>query len=155
MESTGGPIISLFYACFPIGVTVIVSVCYIGVWITIQVRKINLQDSQLLSVHRLSTVAISEHMKEMDRTSHSQLWIFETFLTHSISQAHALLFVWKCLQIQSRRMSHFAEGDKAKEERRKYQKTAQVRAKRRITKSVCNFLCSAKRSDSVAISLWR
>lgn len=73
MESTGGPIISLFYACFPIGVTVIVSVCYIGVWITIQVRKINLQDSQLLSVHRLSTVAISEHMKEMDRTSHSQL----------------------------------------------------------------------------------
>ena len=29
-------------------------------------------------------------------------------------------------QIQTRRMSHFNEGEKAKEERRKYQKTAQV-----------------------------
>ncbi len=35
--SSGGPTIALFYACFPVGCAIMVSVSYVGVWLTIQV----------------------------------------------------------------------------------------------------------------------
>ena len=37
--TSGGPIIALFYSVFPMGVTAIVTICYVGVWITIQVSS--------------------------------------------------------------------------------------------------------------------
>ena len=38
-STSGGPIIALFYSIFPVVVSAIITVCYIGVWITIQVTK--------------------------------------------------------------------------------------------------------------------
>ena len=45
MRTSGGPIVSLFYSLFPIGTAVIITVCYLGIWITI---KVNLLPDKLL-----------------------------------------------------------------------------------------------------------
>ena len=37
MRTSGGPIVSLFYSLFPIVTAVIITVCYVGIWVTIQV----------------------------------------------------------------------------------------------------------------------
>ena len=36
--SAGGPVIALFLSIYPICVAVIITACYVGVWITIQVN---------------------------------------------------------------------------------------------------------------------
>ena len=36
MRTSGGPIVGLFYSLFPVVVTGIITVCYVGVWVTIQ-----------------------------------------------------------------------------------------------------------------------
>ena len=36
-SSPGGPIVAMYLSIYPIAVTVIITVCYMGVWITIQV----------------------------------------------------------------------------------------------------------------------
>ena len=40
MRTSGGPIVSLFYSLFPIITAVIITVCYIGIWITIKVSQL-------------------------------------------------------------------------------------------------------------------
>ena len=37
MRTSGGPIVSFFYSLFPVVIAGIITVCYMGVWITIQV----------------------------------------------------------------------------------------------------------------------
>ena len=40
MRTSGGPIVSLFYSLFPIITAVIITVCYVGIWITIKVSQL-------------------------------------------------------------------------------------------------------------------
>ena len=37
MRTSGGPIVSFFYSLFPVVIAAIITVCYVGVWVTIQV----------------------------------------------------------------------------------------------------------------------
>ena len=40
MRTSGGPIVSLFYSLFPIITAVIITVCYVGIWVTIKVSQL-------------------------------------------------------------------------------------------------------------------
>ena len=46
-STSGGPIIALFYSMFPVLVSAFITVCYIGVWITIQVTVYTIMDSKV------------------------------------------------------------------------------------------------------------